>query len=148
MIATTILYCVIAVTLRKQDKTLRGSSVHQKDKRKQQAIKMKLWVIAAFYICNIPMILMHVVLDGSQCSFYKVLWAFSRVMFYLSFTVNPIICMTFVQSYRQGFKEVTMCWKNCLTIRRNTENGERDEITLQDFKIIPEIGENFAFSET
>ncbi|XP_078374362.1 QRFP-like peptide receptor [Oculina patagonica] len=151
LVATTTLYCVIAVTLRKKHKTLRGSSVHQKDQRKQQAIKMTLCVIAAFYICNIPT-LISLLFDESQitisCSFSKVLWALVRVTFYLSTTVNPIICMTFVKSYRQGFKEVTMCWKNCLTTGKNMENDEPEEINLQDIRIIPGIGENLAFSET
>ncbi len=79
MITISMLYCVIAVTLRKQDKALRGSSVHQKDQRKQQAIKMTLCVIAAFYICNLPFMVMHV-LDESECSSFKVLWAFIRSM--------------------------------------------------------------------
>ncbi|XP_078373837.1 QRFP-like peptide receptor [Oculina patagonica] len=147
VIAVTVLYCVIAMTLRKQDKTLRGSSVHQKDKRKQQAIKMTLCVIAAFYICNIPFMVMYV-LDESQCSFSKELWALSRVLFNLSSTVNPVICITFVQSYRQGFKETTMGWKKCLTTRRNMEKGKPKEIALQDIRIIPEIGENLAFSDS
>ena len=148
MIAITVSYCIIAVTLRKQDKSLRGSSVHQKDQRKQQAIKMTVCVIAAFYICNIPLICMHIVLGENQCSFPKILWTLSRVLLYSSPTVNPIICMTFVKCYRQGFKEMTMGWNKCFPTRSNMQTSEPEEITLRDIRIIPGIRENRAFSDS
>ena len=147
LIATTVLYCVIAVTLRKQNKSLRGSSVHQKDQRKQQAIKMTFCVIAAFYICYIPSIL-YTFLGEVQCSFSNVLWALSRVSFYSSTTVNPIICLIFVQSYRQGFKKITVGWNKCFASRSNVETSQPEEITLRDIRIIPGVGENRAFSDT
>ena len=148
MIAITVFYCAIAVTLRKQDKSLRGSSVHQKDQRKQQAIKMTLCVIAAFYICNTPFICMHVILGENRCSFPKILLVVSRVLFYSYPTVNPIICFTFVKSYSQGFKELTMGWNKCFTARSNVEPSEPGEITLRHIRIIPGIRENRAFSVT
>ena len=148
ILAITVFYCAIAVTLRKQDKSLRGSSVHQKDQRKQQAIKMTLCVIAAFYICNTPFICMHVILGENRCSFPKILLVVSRVLFYSYPTVNPIICFTFVKSYRQGFKELTMGWNKCFTARSNVEPSEPGEITLRHIRIIPGIRENRAFSVT
>lgn len=86
-------------------------------------------------------------LGRNQCQFYKVIWALSRFMFYVSTTVNPIICMTFFQSYGWGFKEATMCFK-FLTTGRNVENSEPEEINLQDIRIILGRRENLAFSNT
>jgi len=98
LITITILYCVIAVTLRKQDRSLRGASVHQKDQRKQQEIKMTVCVIAAFFVCIIPSGF-RIILDESQtaisCSVFKVLWFISYITLYLSSSMNPIICITF-----------------------------------------------------
>ena len=143
LITITILYCVIAVTLRKQDRSLRSTSVHQKDQRKQQAIKMTVSIIAAFYICIFPSGL-QLVLQESQtaisCTTSKVLRFISDIMLCLSSSLNPIICITFVQSFRQGFKEIPFCWRQCFTTRSNMETSQSEEITLRDMRIIPEIG--------
>ena len=40
LVAMAIFYCVIAATLRRQDKALQCRAVHQKDQRKWRAIKM------------------------------------------------------------------------------------------------------------
>ena len=54
LVAMAILYCVIAVTLRRQDKALQCRAVHQKDQRKRRAIKMSFCVVAGFYVCFLP----------------------------------------------------------------------------------------------
>ena len=150
LITITILYCVIAVTLRKPDRSLRGASVHQKDQRKEQAIKMTVCVIAAFYICILPSGF-RFILDQSQtaisCSVFKVLWFISYITLYLSSSMNPIICMTFVRSFRQGFKEIIMCWRKCLTTSRNMETSQPEEIALRDVRIVPGFRENRSFSQ-
>ena len=149
LMTITILYCVIAVTLRKQDRSLRGTSVHQKDRRKRQAIKMTVCVIAAFYICILPSGF-RIGLDNSliviSCSVFKVVWFISYIMLYLSSLMNPIICMTFVQSFRQGFKEIMTCWRKCFTSRSDMEASQSVEIALE-MRIIPGIGENPSFTE-
>lgn len=140
LIVITLLYCVITVTLRRQDKALRGTSLNRKDQRKQQAIKMTLYIIAAFYICNLPLLVTFVLNEHQiavSCSFSKVLWALTRVMLYSSSTINPIICLAFVKSYRQGFMEIFWCVKRRLIVRSKMEAGERGvkgEITLRDFR--------------
>ena len=140
LIVITLLYCVITVTLRRQDKALRGTSLYRKDQRKQQAIKMTLYIIAAFYICNLPLLVTFILNElqiAVSCSFSKVLWALTRVMLYSSSTVNPIICLAFVKRYRQGFMEILLCAKKGLTARSKMETGERGEIgeiTLRDFR--------------
>ena len=54
LVAMAILYCVIAVTLRRQDKALQCRAVHQKHQRKRRAIKMSFSVVAGFYVCFLP----------------------------------------------------------------------------------------------
>ena len=147
LITITILYCAIAVTLRKQDRSLRGASVHQKDQRKQQAIKMTVCVIAAFYICIFPSALLNVLNENQiSCSVFKIIRFISDAMLYLSSSMNPIICITFVQNFRQALKEIFMCWRKCFTTRRNMETSQSEEITLRDMRIIP-AGENLSFNE-
>ena len=149
LIALTILYFIIAVTLQKQDKALRSRAVHQKDKRKQRAIKMALCIMAAFYICTLPLLLVYILLEYEIVSISCLAWFLVYVMYYLSSTVNPVICMAFVQSYRLGLRSLfTSC--RCLKRRLTTysmETSEQGEITLQEIRVTG-VEDNLAFSET
>ncbi|KAJ7381416.1 hypothetical protein OS493_001551 [Desmophyllum pertusum] len=111
LVVMTILYCVIAVTLGRQDKALQCRAVHQKDQRKRRAIKMSVCIVAAFYICSLPMLLLFLLLEYMNdttvpCLFSKVLMFLAYSALFLSSAINPVICMTFVQSYRRGLKEI------------------------------------------
>ena len=148
LITMTILYCIIAVTLRRQDNALRQRAVHQKDQRKQRAIKMALCVMVAFYICTLPLLLLYILLEY-EFPISCLVWFLAYVMYYFSSAVNPIICMTFVQSYRRGLKSL---FTSCRCLKRlatyNIESSEQGgEITLTDIRIT-EMRDNLAFSET
>ena len=109
MVTLTILYFAIVVAVRRQDKALRCPAVHQKDRRKQQAVKMSLSVVAAFIICSLPMTLYNILDEYKipvSCTFEKTFLFLSYLMFYLSSTINPIICFSFVGSYRRGLREI------------------------------------------
>jgi len=111
---------------------------------------MTVCVIAAFYICIFPTALRNGLKESQiaiSCSVSKVLRFITHAMLYLSSSMNPIICMTFVQSFRQGFKEIIMRWRKCFTTRSNMETSQSEEITLRDMRIIPGIGKNLSFSE-
>ena len=106
-----ILYCAIVVTLRRQVKVLSSRAVHGQDQRKRQAMKMSLCVIGAFWNCSLPM-----TINNIPFSFVSVL------MFYLSSTINFIICFSFVGSYRRGLREIfssslDWCWNRRPTTR-------------------------------
>ena len=152
LVAMTILYCVIAVTLRRQDKALQCRAVHQKDQRKRRAIKMSVCIVAAFYICFLPALLALIIgrykIEVS-CSFSKVLRFLPFVMLYLSSAINPIICMTFVKSYRLGLKEIFnwRCSKRLTTSNMAETGVKREQITLQEIRRIPWMEENLAFNE-
>ena len=151
-IAVTILYCVIAANLRRQQKALPCSEVHQKTRRKQEAVKMSFCIMAAFYICALPLILQQIFFElriAVSCSFIKVYMILGYLMFYLSSTINPIICLTFVGSYRRGFKEICCsCWSESKLHERNSRTEQNTEqVTLQEIRVIPEIRDNLAINE-
>ncbi|XP_078381523.1 neuropeptides capa receptor-like [Oculina patagonica] len=139
LVVITILYCVIAVTLRRRDKILQCRAVHQKDQKKRRAIKMTFCIMASFYICFLPILFRLLVLEYNielPCLFPAVLWHVGFCGVYLSAAINPIICISFVQSYRLGLKEMlNWCWRKRLTIH-NMETTEDEEITLQSIRAI------------
>ena len=153
LILMTMLYCIIALTLRKQNKSLSGSEVRQRTRRKESAITMSFCIMASFYICSaVPQIsnfLFYQVQKTISCSLYLRFWIFVYIMFCVSSAINPIICLTFVSSYRRGLKEILSC---CFS-KRPTASSSRiaqtmDEIKLQAFSVIPEMQDNLGSSET
>ena len=138
LITLTILYCAVAVTLRRQDKSLRCAVVRQKYQRKRQAIKMSFCVMTAFCICNLPMALFNIVQESEipmSCALKKPFSFLSDLLFFLSSTVNPIICFSFVASYRRGLKEISNAsLGSCCSrrsARRNIETDRQDDMSLR-----------------
>ena len=93
LISITILYCTIAVTLRRKNKALPTSAVNGNIQRKRQAMKMFSCVVAAFYLCFIPLIIIVLlserVLERS-CLLLRVLRPFTGLMTNLSFQARQI----------------------------------------------------------
>ena len=113
LLATATLYSGIAVSLRGQDKALRSSQVRdlqqQLHKKKLRAVKMAFCIMAAFYICIFPIGLYFILWEyeiAVSCSFSNKLLFIASVMLFLSSATNPVICMTFVQNYRQALKAI------------------------------------------
>ena len=137
LILMTILYFAVAVTLRQKDKALRSTEAQQGNHRKQRAIKMTFSIMAAFYICTLPMPVGLLLWDHDialSCSLYKVIYSLSVVLLLLSSAINPIICITFVQSYRQGLIQLFR-WNNAQRTRSGM-TSEEDGITLQRMRSI------------
>ena len=143
LISMTALYCIIAVILLRQDKTLRCETTHRNDQRRHQAIKMSLCVVAAFYICTLAMLSLFVVTGYKipvSCLFFKVLMFFPSLMLNMSSTINPIICIAFVKSYRRGLTEIfNSCRKKRQTTRTAIITNHRDGISLQRIRITPQM---------
>ena len=109
MVLITILYCAIAVTLRKQDKMLQCSTVRNRhDHKKRQAIRMSLCVVALFYLFFLPFATVLILWETpvSKSCLYNNLFPISSLVLQVSSTTNPIICFTFVESFRRGLREV------------------------------------------
>ena len=109
IVLITILYCAIAVTLRKQDKMLQCTTGRNRnDHKKRQAIKMSLCVVGLFYLFFLPYLTAFLLWETSvsKTCLYKYLFLVSNLTVHVSSTTNPIICFTFVQSFRRGLREV------------------------------------------
>lgn len=134
MVGMTITYSFIAVTLRRQDNVLRSQSVQGAYQQKRRAIKMALFTMSAFYICVLPMMIVFILWEYKirlPCSFSRVYLFFAALMLYLSSVINPVICISFVQSYRLGLRDIFYsCWCK-RTTARNNEVGDHQEVNLQ-----------------
>ena len=74
LLLMTILYSIIAATLRGQNKALRRKEVHQRSQRKEGAIRMSFCIVAALNICVFPLISFYILLEYDikiSCSMYK-----------------------------------------------------------------------------
>ena len=134
MIAMTILYSAIVVTLRRKDDVLRPQLVQRVEQQKRRAIKMSFYIMCAFYMCVLPMVIYFILWQYKiqlPCSFTRVYPFCAAIMLYLSSVMNPVICTAFVQSYRHGLRDIFYsCWcKRCKA--RNNEVGDQQEIHLQ-----------------
>ena len=137
MILLTILYSAIAVTLRREDRILQSSTAKRTDHKKRQAIKMSLCIIILFYLFFLPftmaMIIWRTPLQKKWCSFYYHFYLFSSFSVFISSTTNPIICFTFIESYRRGLRDVlnfSLCKRFGRTTIKTTAGG-REEIILK-----------------
>ena len=133
LMSITILYCTIAVTLRWKNKVLPTAPVNGNVQRKRQAIKMSICIVAAFYLCFIPVIII-VLLSGKarerSCLLLRVLWPLPGLMINLSSTTNPISCFIFVENYRRGMREFFGSFlMKCSKRRQTIDNGPKG-ITL------------------
>ena len=139
LISITILYCTIAVTLRRKNKALPTAPVNGNVQRKRQAMKMSICVVAAFYLCFIPVIIIvllsEIVLERS-CLLLRVLRPFTGLMINLSSSANPIICFIFVENYRRGLREFFGSFlMKCSKRRQNIDYGPKG-ITLHSIRVL------------
>ena len=114
LILMSFLYTAIAIALRRRRKALThfAANVQRHSLRKQKrAVQMCFVVMTAFYICVIPQALLYFVNNWTtSCVFLYSFSITADVLFYTSAAVNPIICLSFVESYRRGLKNVlTSC---------------------------------------
>ena len=145
LISITILYCTIAVTLRRKNKALPIAPVNGNVQRKRQAVKMSICVVAAFYLCFIPVIIIVLlserVLERS-CLLLRVLRPLPLLMTNLSSTANPIICFVFVENYRRGLREFCGSFLiKCSKRRQNIDYGPKG-ITLQSIRVLQNSNSN------
>ena len=139
LISIAILYCTIAVTLRRKNKALPTSVVDGNVQRKRQAMKMSICVVAVFYLCFIPVIII-VLLSGKvlerSCFLHRVLWPFTGLTINLSRSANSIICFIFVENFRRGLRELCGLFLiKCSERRENINNGPKG-ITLQSIRVL------------
>ena len=148
MMLITISYSAIAITLRKQHKVLQCNAAQRTDLKKRRAIKMSLCIVALFYLFSLPHAVAIMFWETQlSCSFYNHFYLFATTAVYISSTTNPIICFTFVESFRRGLREILNFFL-CKPVKTRTTERGREEIILKKIEVISGIENNPGFSET
>ncbi|XP_078382300.1 substance-P receptor-like [Oculina patagonica] len=133
LLLTTILYTAIVIALKRQSQALAETAPNvqqQSLEKRRQAIKMSVAIAVLFYICVIPSIfLQFLIYHERPCGFQRLFYILAFIMYCSSSIVNPIICLSFVESYRRGLRNIFM---------RNSEMAKRKQITLKEIKHHPE----------
>jgi len=136
----TVLYSGVVISLKRRSKALMNAAQCERQhsvKKRGQATKMAIVILVLFYICVIPHTLSHFVnYFRRSCAFQLSFTFISDFMFFLSPVVNPIICLSFVESYRRVLKSI-VCY---FCGMQDNKTGKREQITLQRIRNIP--GEN------
>ena len=137
----TLLYSAIAITLKKGTKALTDNPPkiggQRYLKKRRQATQMAVVILVLFYICVIPYSLLSFVESSRpSCDFQRSFYLIAIFMFFLSSVVNPIICLSFVESYRRGLKNI-VCYFCGI---RDSKRAKQQRITLKEVKNLS--GEN------
>ena len=135
----TMLYIAIAIALKRKSKALADTAPNMQRhslKKRRQAIYMAFVIVVMFYICVIPYTFLHVHVSffWTSCAFLRFIHFSALFMYYSSSIVNPIICLSFVQSFRRGLRNI-LC--PCLKMK-NREMAKREQITLKEMRNIPD----------
>ena len=121
LILTSLLYTAIAIALKRRRKALIQvtPNMQRRSLRKQKrAVQMCFVIMITFYICVVPQALLYYVNNWTtSCAFIHSFSIIADVLFYFSAAVNPIICLSFVESYRRGLKNILT---SCGGIRNKT----------------------------
>ena len=110
LVVITVLYTAIAITLNMHKKALVGNPSNAQrhaTKKRRQAIKMAVAILVQFYLCVTLLTLVYFIPNWRpSCAIQRVLYLVTSFSLYLSFTVNPFICLSFVESYRRGLRNI------------------------------------------
>jgi len=97
-------------------------------KKRKQATQMAVAILVLFYICVIPYtVLGFVDFWKPSCAFLRSFYFISILMLFFSSVVNPIICLSFVESYRHRLKNI-LCY---ICGKRDNNRAKREQITLK-----------------
>jgi len=110
LVGITVLYTATAIALKRQNRTLTDNAQNlqrHSEKKQRQAIRLAVISVALFYICVIPSTLLYFVsFWGFSCVSQKLYFSLASFVFSFSSMVNPIICLSFVESYRRGLQNI------------------------------------------
>ena len=124
-----VLYTAIAIALRKALAETAPNVQRHYLKKRRQAIQMTVVIVVLFYICVFPYALLNII-PSPSCAFQRLLMFLAFFMVFSSSIVNPIICLSFVESYRRGLRNIL-----CPCSRKwNNKKRKRAQITLKGVK--------------
>ena len=123
LVFMTVLYSVITVALKRQNKALTYSAPSLQRlslKKRRQAIQMAVVIVVMFYICVIPQTLKYIIYNlRPSCVLLKPsIYFIAGFALSSSSVVNPIICLLFVRSFRRGLRNML---RSCCRQRNSRE---------------------------
>ena len=131
LVIITVLYTAIAIALKRKNRTLSDTAQNlqsQSEKKRKQAIRMAVIIVVLFYICVIPSTLLYFVAYWSlSCPIQRLFYSLASFVYSLSSMVNPVICLSFVESYRRGLQNI-FC--PCAKVPDNMA-AKREQVVLQ-----------------
>ena len=135
VVVTTVLYTAIAISLKLQKKALAGTPSNAQRhalRKRRQAIIMAVTTLVLFYLCVTPQILVYFIPYWiPSCDIQRVLFFVTSFSTYLSSMVNPLICLSFVESYRRGLRNI-LC--RCGRKRNSNVTSKCREINVMRMK--------------
>ena len=139
LLVSAILYTAIAISLKRQNRALAETATNVQRhslRKRRRAIQMSVVIVVMFCICVIPMTLHDVVIYSGRpsCAFLRLFVFLAGFMLDTSSTVSPVICLSFVQSYRCGLRNI-LC--PCERMR-TSKMAKLEPITLKRMNDQPE----------
>ena len=105
-----VLYTAIVISLKRRSKALMNATQYERQhslQKRRQATQMAVVILVLFYICVIPYTLLRFAgFWKPSCAFLRSFYYISILMFFSSSVVNPIVCLSFVESYRRGLRNI------------------------------------------
>ena len=137
----TVLYTAIAISLKRRSSALVNVAQYERQhsvKKRRQATQMAVAILVLFYICVFPYTLLRFVdfFVEPSCAFLRSFYFISISMLFLSSVVNPIVCLSFVESYRRGLRNI-VCY---FCGKRDDKRAKREQITLKRIRTLPDGG--------
>ena len=140
LFVVTVLYIAIVISLKRRSKALMNVTQYERHhsvKKRRQATKMAVVILVLFYICVIPYTVLSFVNYLRPSCAYQISFTFIAVcMFLSSSVVNPIICLSFVESYRRGLKSIVCCFCRM----QDNKSARQERITLKGMRNLPQGG--------
>jgi len=133
----TVLYTAIVISLKRRSSALVNVEQYERQhsvKKRRRATQMAVVILVLFYICVIPYTLLRFVRFWKlSCGFLRSFYSIAILMFFFSSVVNPIVCLSFVESYRRGLRNI-VCYFCGI---RDNKRAKREQITLEGTRNLP-----------
>ena len=131
LVVITVLYTAIAIALKRQNRTLSDTAQNLQRysaRKRRQAIRMAVIIVVLFYICVIPSTFLYFVAYWSlSCAMQRLFFSLASFVSLSSSMVNPVICLSFVESYRRGLQNIL---SPCTKVSDNMA-ARREQVILQ-----------------
>ena len=146
---TIVLYTATAISLKRQSKALGESASNAQRlslKKRRRAIQMMVVIVVLFNVCIIPYSSLYFasyIHWRPSCTFIELFYFWAFFAYCSSAAVNPIICLSFVESYRRGLKKMlcSRCGKG------KNLMSKRGQGTLKERKNVRGVNCSRTFSD-